>query len=128
MKCIYKKGNEELNNDMLNELLNGVKVENIFSASAQFSAASDEMMDALSKIKSDAGYHTITKKDGGVEVTIDEANGISFNDFIDKAVNKNGEKWIKDFNEEEYKTALDIVLKYQKQILIWDKKVKKIGN
>ena len=29
---------------------------------------------------------------------------------------------------EEYKTALDIVLKYQKQILIWDKKVKKIGG
>ena len=28
----------------------------------------------------------------------------------------------------EYKTALDIVLKYQKQILIWDKKVKKIGG
>ena len=89
MKCIYKKGNEELNNDMLNKLLDGVKVENVFSTSAQFSAASDEMMDALSKIKSDAGYHTITKKDGGVEVTIDEANGISFNDFIDKAVNKN---------------------------------------
>lgn len=119
MKCIYKIGNEELNNDMLNELLNDVKVENVFSASAQFSAASDEMMDALSKIKSDAGYHTITKKDGGVEVTIDEANGISFNDFIDKAVNKNGEKWIKDFNEEEYKTALKAKVKANEAGLVF---------
>ena len=29
---------------------------------------------------------------------------------------------------EEYLEAMNIVLKYQKQILIWDKKVKKIGG
>lgn len=106
-KCSYIKNGKKINDTEINELMEGVVNDDVIKTkNAQYSAASVSSLSKLDEFKSDASYHSVSKSDGGVEIKVDSENGISFNDFIDNAISKDGKKWIKNFDEEEYKNSL----------------------